>query len=466
VATASRWTGALWREHRSLLLVLTLGIGVRAAIVWETADLDLKIVDEQHYQEIATHLSRGDGFAFEAGATSIRPPLYPLFVAAIWTAIGRDSLVAVRVAQAALGLLTVTLLYAVARQLFGRRTAVLAAAGLCFYPSFLFFTVLLLTEVLFTFLLMLTVTAYVVLLRRPTPPLAFGAGLALGLAALTRSALWPFAAVLAPLVFIAIKGSALRRGAFAALLLAGYGAVIAPWAIRNTHLQGSFTLIDTMGGLNLHMGNYEHTPPDRMWDAVALEGEQHWAAALRREHPDAATWTERQKERWAQSRAIAYMRAHPLQTLKRSIVKFANFWGLERELLGGLRQGLYSMPTWMAFAAIALIGASYVGVVLLASVGVYRAPPGNLYAHAGLLLLVVALSGVHAIVFGHSRYHLPLVPILLLYAAAAVVRIAPHGSFRAAGGPLLTMIIVTGIWMREVLFVDREHLVQLLGALR
>ena len=28
------------------------------------------------------------------------------------------------------------------------------------------------------------------------------------------------------------------------------------------------------------MGNYEHTPDDRMWDAVALTGEKNWSYAL------------------------------------------------------------------------------------------------------------------------------------------------------------------------------------------
>src|SRR3546814_1865672 len=52
----------------------------------------LKIVDEQHYHELATHLARGDGFAMNTGPTSMRPPLYPFFVAATW-ALDRKSVV-------------------------------------------------------------------------------------------------------------------------------------------------------------------------------------------------------------------------------------------------------------------------------------------------------------------------------------------------------------------------------------
>ena len=40
------------------------------------------------------------------------------------------------------------------------------------------------------------------------------------------------------------------------------------------------TIVDTMGGMNLRMGNYEYTPDDRMWDAVSLQGEKSWVHGL------------------------------------------------------------------------------------------------------------------------------------------------------------------------------------------
>ena len=47
-----------------------------------------------------------------------------------------------------------------------------------------------------------------------------------------------------------------------------------------SRLQGVPVIVDTMGGLNLHMGNYEYTPHDRPWDAVSLSGPLNWAAEL------------------------------------------------------------------------------------------------------------------------------------------------------------------------------------------
>ena len=101
-----------------------------------------------------------------------------------------------------------------------------------------------------------------------------------------------------------IRGRLPRRVLLPALVFAGYAVIVAPWAMRNTRLQGVFTIVDTMGGINLRMGNYEYTPDDRMWDAVPRcaatgAGCTGWRPSC----PDQAV-TEGQKEKWAQRKAI------------------------------------------------------------------------------------------------------------------------------------------------------------------
>ena len=72
-----------------------------------------------------------------------------------------------------------------------------------------------------------------------------------------------------------------------------------------------------------------------MWDAVSLTGDRAWYATLPPAAPDGSPWTEGKKEKWAQGEAVSYMTAHPWTTLRRSVLKFADFWGLERDLLAG-----------------------------------------------------------------------------------------------------------------------------------
>src|SRR5262245_33820315 len=159
---------AVLSTHRALAALLVAGLAVRLLLLGQTATTPLRIVDEQHYAELAANLAHGRGFAWDSGAlTSLRPPLYPFFVATVWRLIGSDSLPAVRTVQIFLALLTSVLAYVLGQRLFDRRAGLVAAAIVCFYPSLLYSGVLLLTETLFTSLLMLLVIQYAWLIQRP-----------------------------------------------------------------------------------------------------------------------------------------------------------------------------------------------------------------------------------------------------------------------------------------------------------
>jgi 4-amino-4-deoxy-L-arabinose transferase-like glycosyltransferase len=119
------------------LAILGLGLVVRLAVLPATTSLGPRIADERQYHELARNLADGRGFAFEAGPTSLRPPLYPAFVAAVWTVTGSRSLQWVRVGQIGLALATTVVVFLLGRELFGDRTGLVAAAIACFYPSLL-----------------------------------------------------------------------------------------------------------------------------------------------------------------------------------------------------------------------------------------------------------------------------------------------------------------------------------------
>jgi 4-amino-4-deoxy-L-arabinose transferase-like glycosyltransferase len=431
-------------------------------------DTGLMIVDEQHYHTLALNLLHRHGFAWEPGVlTSIRPPLYPFFIMLVWTVSGTESLWAVRMAQILLSLANVLLLYRLGLLLFNRRIALFAATGFCFYPSFIGFNVFILTEVLFTLLLTLVALGYAVLLKTRRLSVAWGTGMVLGLAALTRSILWLFPLVLCPLVF-SVHGTLWMRLKITLGLFLGFALVVTPWAVRNTKLQGVFTVVDTMGGLTLRMGNYEHTPLHRAWDPVTLHGETSIFQQLHQEHPDASAWTEGQKEKWALRTSLAYMRSHPLVTLQRTIIKFANFWGLERVIIAGWQQGLYLPSPWLAGLGTLGITFSYVSVMLFGSLGLFLGFPGERRAHLFFLLLLVFICGIHTVVFGHERYHLPLIPFLCLYAAAAVVnrgwRCLQSGRL-AVMPPIAAWMVLFVIWGREVFIIEIDRIQALLQVL-
>jgi hypothetical protein len=271
--------------------------------------------------------------------------------------------------------------------------------------------------------------------------------------------------VLLPLAWFSLSGSPWWRLSLVGLLLAGYLLVVGPWAVRNTLLQGTFTAVNTLGGFTFLMGNYEHTLIDRPWDEVTLQGPTSIFAKLQREYPHYAGLTEGQKEHLAQQAAVQFMSQHPGLTLRRSLVKFANFWGLEREILASW-QKFYAPPTWLMVLGLVVIPSSYVFVMLLATLGIFLAPPAERSLHLFLLCVVLFITGLHTITFGHSRYHVPLISLLVLYAAAAIA----GRSWRRLGqgwgtacAPIVLCLVWIAAWGREIAVVDRERIWQLLA---
>jgi 4-amino-4-deoxy-L-arabinose transferase-like glycosyltransferase len=419
VADQSRaWTAS------PLLWILLIGAVIRGALwVW-FQDLPIRIWDEQDYNKLARNLVEHGAFALEPGQelTSIRPPLYPVFVAGIYGLFGVENFQAVRLIQAVVSLVNVMLLYWLGAAVFSRRVGYWVAGLFCYYPSFLGYNNLLLTEVLFTFWLCLTCALVVRSLQRQSLGCLAGAGAVLGLAALTRSVLWLFPPVLVVFLLLTWKGSLGRRLAAASVVVVPFALVLAPWAVRNTRLQHTLVAVDVMGGRNFMMGNYRYTPLYRSWDAIVLEGEQSWVHEVCTVYPPQERQTQGQIDKLALRQGLQFVRENPGLTLRRDTVKFFDFWGLERELIKGAADGFFGPISRSAFGLLTLlIPGYYVITLLLGILGATTTPPADRRVHWFLLLVIGFVCGMHTLVFAHSRYHLPLMPLVLLFAAGAVI---------------------------------------------
>lgn len=254
--------GARW--DRRLLWILGVGAIVRLVLLFLLGDLELWM-DEEQYQEIAVNLTEGRGFALHGQPTSWRPPLYPFILSGLYMLAGTTHPVVARAFQAILSLLNTLVVYLLGRRLFGERAGLWGALLFTVYPSFLLYNNHLLTEMLFTFLLTATAYCFAAYLAGSRLPLLAASGVALGLAVLTRDIVWPMVGVMALLVGYVTRPGFTRWIWHSGVLLLSFLVVITPWVIRNSRVQGTFTLIATNGGLVFFEGNYEHTPLDRPW---------------------------------------------------------------------------------------------------------------------------------------------------------------------------------------------------------
>jgi hypothetical protein len=199
-----------------------------------------------------------------------------------------------------------------------------------------------------------------------------------------------------------------------------------------------------------------------------LFGEKSLYQELYREHGDVSAWTEGQKEKWALRKSLIYMLNYPQLTFQRMVAKLASFWGLERVVIAGWQQGLYQPPRWSVVCGTFLIPLSYMMVMVLACFGAFFSPPTDWRAHIFLLLLISFISGMHTLTFGHERYHLPLIPFLLLYAGATAT---PQTWARIRSGrqkligPVMISALLLLVWGREVFILEAERIKGLFSTL-
>jgi 4-amino-4-deoxy-L-arabinose transferase-like glycosyltransferase len=443
--------------HKNIFSILAIGLILRLLPLIFFWGKPLTIVDETHYQAIAENILRHQEFALETGhSTSIRPPLYPAFLTAIYSVTGGVHLNAVRMIQILISLGIIYVIYRLALRLFDEKVGRVAALIFAVYPSLIVFSHFVLTEILFTFLFLVFVYFFVAFLQHKKYLDIFLTGLFLGLAALTRSILYPFMVITIVFMAAVLRDSFANKTKWTSLLIAGCLLVTAPWSIRNTMMYGSLVAVDTMGGLNMYMGNYEHTPLNRAWAAVDLQGDKAWYYG----HEQALSgMNEAQKQKWATKQAATYMSNHKLLTLERTLIKAANLWGLEREVLGVIINGHY--PELNKKAALLVttpaIFLSYCIVIVGSVFGLCHNMNLRNFGLVFLMLIMIYFTGVHALTFGHSRYHLPLIPLLGIFASWSLLNFRAIWCNRNSLRFKLSLASSAGfllIWFREVILVE------------
>lgn len=248
------------RLNRLDLVALVLLVAILVfRVAWVLmVDAPAVVKDAAFYDNAARWFMNSGAFAI---SDAMQPsawamPGYPIFLAVVYWVFGDGSsgLVAARVIQAVLSVLTIVLLYRVALRVKGRRAglAVVILAGL--YPPFTLANTHINTEVLYTFLLVLVVLLGVRLLDHPSWRMAAGFGIVLALTAYVRPAgvLWG----VVPFLLLLRKVPLRRIAALSAIGLLAFALCMSPWWIRNGEIYGRFVPLSASGSDPLLQGSY------------------------------------------------------------------------------------------------------------------------------------------------------------------------------------------------------------------
>jgi 4-amino-4-deoxy-L-arabinose transferase-like glycosyltransferase len=302
------------------LVIVLLALVIRLAVVvgWShfTPIADSITYDRMAVTLVDHHTLPGSAIVAK-GPTAFPPPLFPIAVAAAYEVVGTDSqstrLQAGRVLEALLGTVAVALIYAIARRVFSRPVALLAAGIAAIYPPLILVGSSLMSESLFIPLMLGAVLA--ALMHRESErrwSWLIVSGVLIALCALTRS---NGIVLLIPIGFLVwTERPRLRRSALRAPLTLIATTVIAllPWTIRNTVAFHQFVPITTETGYAL-AGTYNDTAAhDRsrptLWIPPIPQAE-----ALLQEHPG---FNEAQLGDRLLSQSLDYVSAHPAYPLR------------------------------------------------------------------------------------------------------------------------------------------------------
>jgi 4-amino-4-deoxy-L-arabinose transferase-like glycosyltransferase len=226
--------------------------------------------DAAGYDAAARRILAGRGFAYPLTPDGLSAPLegagfgsflstrpnaftmpgYAYLLATLWrvTGVGDGRWQAARLVNCVLSVLSLLLLYLIARRLAGERAGLIALAGAALFPPFLWVVAYVLTESLFTFLLLAFVLVTLVALERGAWPLYAASGALLAACTLVR----PVAFVWVPFVAAwMLLSKRYRFGRF--LALAGITALafvlaMAPWWVRNVERYGHPVWLTTASG--------------------------------------------------------------------------------------------------------------------------------------------------------------------------------------------------------------------------
>ena len=222
-------------ERRWLLVLAIVALSVRLGWAFLMVDRS-PMFDEVEYLELAEGLAAGEGYVDPSGnRVAYWPVGYPALLSLAFRVLGSSTAVAVGL-QIALGVGTCLLLSVVGSRALTPAIGRVAGLLLALYPTHVFYSSLHLTEPLFAFLLLGAVGC---LLGERASKTAWqiGAGLLLGLAALTR----PLIVLLPLLLPWALRPAtrSRRRALLAtAVIVVSMGVVVTPWIWRNHQLTG------------------------------------------------------------------------------------------------------------------------------------------------------------------------------------------------------------------------------------
>ena len=363
---------------------------------------------------------RPDGGAEEARQPrpdNLRPPGYPLFLAAVGTPEPTpEYLLRVGIVQAVLSVASVGLVFAIGAVMFGRRWALLPAALTALLPHFALQSTYLLSETLFAFLMLASVLVTILAWRSQRLGAWVAAGLLWAACSLVRSTpqYLPLLALAGVYALPSLKPA--RRGATIAVL--GFALAMSPWLLRNLSPEVDKPASNLMVKALLH-GSY----PDFTYagDPATFGFPYRFDPQSEANSRDLPTVLHYIAGRF-RAEPMTYLRWYLLDK-PRYFLAWGNVQGWDIFVLEPLRSPYNEQPLFYATRKVSealhpwLMWLGVLGSLLLLAPSRWHRLDPNARAAAAIVAVVVAYGvALHIVVAPFPRYGVPFRPLLFLLA--------------------------------------------------
>jgi len=413
---------------RSILLLFVVAVGLRIGFVLFYPQYPFGRGDDRGYDEVGWNLATGRGFSAEftgetprvpsrspmdvPGSPEVRRgPVYPAFLALIYLTFGHD-LAAVRVIQALMSAAILLILYPRVQEAFGNEVAKLSGVLLAFYPAFISYSGVVLTETLFLFLLALLVSALIRAVQSDSPWRWVLAGSLMGITILLRQEALAMVPVFVALILWQFPQRGLIRKVSLFLLVTVL--TVGVWTARNYLVFQEFILVTALGGDDLWLST-------TAWTEYPHDDEEFQSLVQGLNYIDRNTILRRE--------GIRNILNDPFYYLILCIKRLPRFWiGSHTEQLVGLsdtyKQYYMHGAFGKLFVKIMLLGAN-ISLILIGVLGAFITLKGG-KERLGLTLFflvpIVVIAIVHFFLPATPRYNVPIMPFILTFTAAALDR--------------------------------------------
>lgn len=396
-------------ERKVLLSIFMISLIIR--LLYVTFFPTMIFSDAKSYDSMAIGLIEGKGYG--GGISSYWPPGQPLFLAAIYSVFGYNPQIAC-IFQAFISSLTCIVIYYIGKTVLNKKIGIISGFIAAFYPTFIIFCGDLRSETLFLFLFTLAILGLLKIHEELSAKNILIAGASFGLAMLVRPAIMGLIPFTLIWVLLSSKDRKKNLMIFMAIFLIAM-AVVSPWTVRNYTVHHEFVLVSTNGGVNLWLGNNA--------DATGM--------ACNYSKNETMLWTiwnmsddEVKRDKLFYEKGCEFIKENPITVIGLDLKKFAYFWGFPFHFfaLHLNDQFINPIPKWLFMVLAPLTILPYMLLIPLAIFGITFYQKWDRKAYL-LILLIFYYTLLHSIILAETRYHLQIIPFLIVFAAYGVCSI-------------------------------------------